>query len=333
MNLVYLAKPIYGGWVSFTSHLSLKYNYPLYKVAKRHELHSRSYGYGVEYRNVRAEDLADLGTDNLIITALDKNYYEVLPLFYGAYLVIHDPTELKDKRLHEHLEYFNIITIRKKVSNYLEEKFGINSIENIHPFFPFKKTLSFSNKNPKEKSGAISISRIDYDKHTEIILEANKILEAEGKPKIEIYGKLNELYAYHKLRDYDFYSQYKGCFPKTFADLEKLLIDKKFVVDMSAIKGDGGGTQYSFLEAWYLDCVLVISSKWIVMDCCSPKCSPDSGCLNGYNSIIVDNADELVEELDPAESAIRSYKKWANKVLQKHIIENDWEKSKLSSNV
>ena len=26
INLVYMAKPIYGGWVTFTAHLGLKYN-------------------------------------------------------------------------------------------------------------------------------------------------------------------------------------------------------------------------------------------------------------------------------------------------------------------
>ena len=27
-NLVYMAKPIYGGWVTYTAHLSLKNEYP-----------------------------------------------------------------------------------------------------------------------------------------------------------------------------------------------------------------------------------------------------------------------------------------------------------------
>ena len=29
-NLVYMAKPPYGGWVSFTSHLANKFNYDLF---------------------------------------------------------------------------------------------------------------------------------------------------------------------------------------------------------------------------------------------------------------------------------------------------------------
>ena len=43
-NLLYLAKPIYGGWVTFTAHLSKKYDYPIYKITKRTEGKKRDYG-------------------------------------------------------------------------------------------------------------------------------------------------------------------------------------------------------------------------------------------------------------------------------------------------
>ena len=32
-----MAKPSYGGWVSFTVHLAKKYGFPLYKIGKRTE--------------------------------------------------------------------------------------------------------------------------------------------------------------------------------------------------------------------------------------------------------------------------------------------------------
>ena len=32
VNLIYMAKPRFGGWVTFTAHLSQKYNYKLYKI-------------------------------------------------------------------------------------------------------------------------------------------------------------------------------------------------------------------------------------------------------------------------------------------------------------
>ena len=45
MNLLYLAKPVYGGWVTFTAHLSHKHNAPIYKIGKRNETFKRDYGY------------------------------------------------------------------------------------------------------------------------------------------------------------------------------------------------------------------------------------------------------------------------------------------------
>jgi len=37
MNLIYMAKPIYGGWVTFTAHLCLKHNCNLFKIGKKTE--------------------------------------------------------------------------------------------------------------------------------------------------------------------------------------------------------------------------------------------------------------------------------------------------------
>ena len=74
MNLVYMARPIYGGWITMTAHLSLTYNLSLFKIGKNTEKCFRSFGYGVEYQNKHINDLIKL--DNLIITAIDKNYYE-----------------------------------------------------------------------------------------------------------------------------------------------------------------------------------------------------------------------------------------------------------------
>ena len=51
-----MAKPAYGGWVSFTVHLSLKYDYPLFKITKRTEKNKRNLGYGVKYQNITTEE-------------------------------------------------------------------------------------------------------------------------------------------------------------------------------------------------------------------------------------------------------------------------------------
>jgi hypothetical protein len=96
-NLVYMAKPIYGGWVSFTAHLSLKKNNKIYKIGNRTEKNNRNFGYNTEYKNMKIDDIIKL--DNIIITAIDKSYYQYLNLFPdNTKLVIHDPTELKSTK-------------------------------------------------------------------------------------------------------------------------------------------------------------------------------------------------------------------------------------------
>ena len=84
--------------------------------------------------------------------------------------------------------------------------------------------------------------------------------------KIQIFGAENRLYVHHKLKELNFHEYWKGKFPKTLPlsyEGKDLLNDCKFIVDMSIIKGDGGGTQYTFLEAIYHDCVLILHKEWI----------------------------------------------------------------------
>ena len=93
-NLLYLAKPVYGGWVTFTAHLSHKLNAPIYKIAGRNETFDRDFGYECKYRNKSIGEIIKL--NNIIITAVDKNYWEYLYLFPSdTKIVIHDPTECK----------------------------------------------------------------------------------------------------------------------------------------------------------------------------------------------------------------------------------------------
>ena len=78
LSLVYMAKPIYGGWVSFTAHMALKYGLKIYKIAKRTEFlkngqpRMRSYGYGTYYQNMCLEDIKSL--PNILITAIKYRF-------------------------------------------------------------------------------------------------------------------------------------------------------------------------------------------------------------------------------------------------------------------
>ena len=271
-NLVYMSKPRYGGWVTFTAHLANKYYLPLYKIGNRTENRTRLFGYDIRYQNITIDELIKL--PNLLITCIDKNYYEYLPKITNATIVIHDPTELKAPVL-ECLKRFKIITIRKTVSQLLKSQYKLDNKFMYHPLYQFPKI-----GGEKVKAKAVSLSRVDFDKHTDIIVKAN-----DSGCEIDIYGSMNELYVYHKLRETDFRNYYKGRFDKTFEAINEILADCKYVIDMSVIKGDGGGSQYTFLEAIYMDCCLILNKKWVD--------GLDSPFKHNHNCFIVENHEEL----------------------------------------
>jgi hypothetical protein len=261
MNLIYMARPIYGGWVTFTAHLHLKYNCLLFKPSKRNETRLRDFGYGVSYQNQTIQSIQE--KENLVITAIDKHYYEYLPFFPdNTILILHDPTELKgkDNPIINHLQRFQIRVIRKTMQDFLKQTYSIDSEYYPHPFYEYSMVPV-----PGFSYPYVSISRIDFDKHTNLLLKANAKLP-ESEPKIQLFGAENRLYVHHKLKPLGFEGVWHGKYPKTLP-LQKentsILKDAKYVLDMSIIKGDGGGTQYTFLEAIYENCVLILHYDWV----------------------------------------------------------------------
>tara|TARA_B100000700_G_C14947128_1_gene809768 strand:+ start:45 stop:1010 length:966 start_codon:yes stop_codon:yes gene_type:complete len=317
VNLVYMAKPIYGGWVSFTSHLCLKYNCDLFKIGKRTEPNQRDYGYGVKYQNFRIDELIEKG--NLVITAVDKHYWKYLHLFpKGTRLIIHDPTELKgkDNALKKRLDHFKIITIRETVKTFLKENYGVDSIFLRHPFYNYKKN------DDKSNYYSTCISRIDFDKNIHYILEANKYLD--DTRKIYIFGAENRLYVHHKLKNMEFERYWKGKYPKTlpmkYGDKD-LLNNCAFVVDMSIIVGDGGGTQYTFLEAIYHECALILHKDWV---------EKGDTFKDKYNCYVVGYTDDVGKEISEIinrgiDSVYREVIKNSQKIIKLHSS-NEWVK-------
>lgn len=271
-SLLYLARPNYGGWVTFTAHLQrLLPGSRLYKIGNKLERKTRDFGYDVRYQNIPAEALPML--ENIVITAIDKNYYNILPRVRSGKIVIHDPTELK-KELIPHLEKLEVITIRKKVHDLLIDKYSLNSQLINHPYQPFEYKET-------KKSGIVSLCRIDFDKHFDIVLDSNI--------PIDIYGSANTMYVYHKLDKDKFNSLYKGHIPKTSQAIQDVLLNKRYFVDMSLIKGDGGGTQYSFLEAINAKCVLILQKAWI---------EAGDTFKHEHNCIAVSSAKELADAVN-----------------------------------
>ena len=319
-NLFYMAKPNYGGWVTFTVHLSKKFNFELYKVSKKTEYYKdgrprlRNFGYDVRYHNISKDEIRN--KNNILITAIDKNYYQYLKYFPdNTFIVIHDPTEVKGKSCQElidNLSRFRIITIRKTVKHYLKNKLDLESIFLYHPFYSYIKTESCKTKT-------VSISRLDFDKHTDLIIRANKLLSNDKK--IDIYGAKNDLYIYHHLTKKLNLAldNYCGTFKKSFSDLNNILSVSKFVIDLSAIKYDGGGSQYTFLEAIYQDCILILNKKWIENN----SLKIESPFKHLVNCIFISDYNQLVNVLLDETLPIKSILKNSKLLLKPHL-DVDW---------
>jgi hypothetical protein len=272
-KLFYLSNSQYGGWVSFSYHLSKILNEDhVIKVKDTFKGGGQFYG-DVKYKNIKKSAIYNF--NNPIILAVDKAHYELLKYFKDATIIIHDPTELSSEVL-EFIKSNRVITIRETVHKLLN-KIGVKNMFLKHPFYKYPK-YSLDKKYNR------SLARVDFDKNTDIICKANNL-----GANIEIYGHKNHIYYFHKLKQLGFDKYYKGYYSKNLNDISKLYSETRYLVDMSTIKNDGGGTQYTFLEAEYHDCGLILHKKW-----CNVL---NSVYKNGENCYAVSNEEELLDAL------------------------------------
>lgn len=273
-KLFYLSNSQYGGWVSFSYHLAkvLNENH-IIKVKDTFNGGGVFYD-NIIYKNIKPNAISHF--KNPIILAVDKAHYDILKHFKSATIVIHDPTELSDEVI-EFAKRSKVITIRKMVHNLLN-KLGIKNQFLKHPFYRYKKYVL-----PKKYNRALS--RVDFDKNTDIICKANNL-----GSDIEIYGYKNHIYYFHKLKDLGFDKYYKGYYSKEIKEISKLYAETRFLVDLSTIKNDGGGTQYTFLEAEYHNCGLILHTNWCKVQ--------DSVYKNDVNCYAVANEQELIKALN-----------------------------------
>lgn len=321
----------WGGAVTFTVHLlkTLGIN-QVYRISQSPNRNGEvgNFGYGIVYK-IALPSLLERSKDPFVTDFF--NYDSVLPKMKrnDITVVIHDPTEIpKDDE--SFLEYWNIICIRKTLQFYLKEKYNVNSKFMYHPFWPYdtkyqNEGLEHDNSVPEagKHSMSVSISRIEYGKNIEVILEANKLLDAEPQNDknlpVRMYGPFNQQYVDNVLGGWEFFAKfYCGTFAKSFEGISKVLNGTKFVIDLSTMDNDGGGTQYTFLEAIHHRAALIINRKWI-------ENLPREFCdfKEGYNCYAVSNAKELSELIKNSKNIDTSkIVRNSEKLLHRHINSN-----------
>lgn len=290
VQLYYLSPNPYGGWITFTAHLYKALRaaglWPtLYKVRVRSEHRNRPFGYGIDYRNVDLRTACSGNGIKLITAAAKKFKAETAALIEaGAYLVLHDPTELKNL---PPIPEERTIVIRQSSLGIVP---GATFIR--HPY-----ERQCTNFQEKKTIHAVSTARIDFDKHTDIILEANRLLPPELQ--VQLHGFENRLYGKFKLmpRFPEWEPvQSTHMFDRTITAAVRFLLPAQYAVDMSIIIGDGGGTQYTFLEAWDAGAVPVIHYEWT-------KDFPSDDMQPGLNCLEADSGEALARLLQSTQKS------------------------------
>ena len=276
------------------------------------------------YQNVSINDILNWTERPFVITIFKESYLPVITRLNDEgnsnnILVIHDHRDISEKVVPYIKNKWKLVTIRKTVQEHLNTKYNLDSLFLYHPFYPYSVT---SSKTHKQKKGAVSISRISFEKNTDIIIKANNMLTNQ-EDQIKLYGCPSRMYVHLFLGGYngDFNKYYYGIFDKSFSTLSNILDGVKFVVDLSVLKHDGGGTQYTFLEAIHNDCALILHRNWI--ENVNPKYCDFK---EGYNCFAVENEKELADLIRKDPDTVTVVQN-ARKLMNRHIsIKSEWSK-------
>lgn len=259
VTLFYLSDNTTGGWVTYTAHLSYglvgldNITVRVIKVRSRSENRPRPFGYDLYYENTDLTGaLTYLKNGPGLVVALQKNHRQTAAALVeaGAWVVVHDPAEFKNLELKPSGRY---VTIRRVVTGLVP-----GAVFVPHPY----RRHYLPNTKATGEWRACSTARIDFDKNTIILLDANRLLPK--RLRIHIHGFENRLYTKFKVCPYyPEWVQSVSHYPRNRTAAAEICHRATYSVDMSLIKGDGGGTQYSFLEAMDAGSVPVIHSSWI----------------------------------------------------------------------
>jgi hypothetical protein len=200
-------------------------------------------------------------------------------------IIIHDPAEFHDDLIEVLVaNRVKVISIRRVNHETLLSR-HVNSVFVPHMFVPSKNV-----KIGVKLFGALCLARIVFRKHTGMIIEANKLIE-DPKKQCHLCGYVVRPYEFHELRKKhpDWRRWYHGQFPVEFGVATNMFARANYAVDLTKITGDGGGTQYTFFEAWNAGVPLVLNKGWEVSDTDDVK--------DGRNCIMVKDAYELRDVL------------------------------------
>lgn len=274
ISLFFLPQMLGGGSTSYTVHLYQAFQLigwepTIYRVKPKTEPFRRIFGnyQDVGYRNVTIDDAIDIAKDTYSILtgpAHSKNLKHAPDAISklvkeGMRVVIHDPNEFK---VFDHLSELNK-NARPFCIRPTMKAFYPKAIYIPHPYvrwFGEYKEEFYLKKKPE--FNAVSIARISFVKRTDIILEANRLLPEHKQ--CELRGAENRLYTRHVLtKKFPEFKQGGFGFPQCHGASVEECSRACYAVDLTLFPDDGGGSQYSFMEAWDAGTINVIHEDWL----------------------------------------------------------------------
>jgi len=286
INLFLFKQYAHGGLAAYAKHLyrgliQFGHTPRLFRVLARTERALRDYGEGIPYQNLSILDALtranEPNTRSMILFANWNAFKDEVAALLDVvpFLVLHDPTHFHPEHTPGFIDFLKEqgivpIVIRKQNVKVLEE-YGLESLYLPHPY-------KATNPDVHQLGCAASISRISAEKGIEIIIETNQLLP-KGK-SIDLYGQESRIYmfrnldpAYPSWRD-----NYQGPFPRKFGAAPRIASRYHHLIDLSNLRhlGDGGGTQYTFFEAWDAKSTLIVHKDWLFEDSAVQK---DVNCL------------------------------------------------------
>ena len=273
--LFYLSDAKYGGWPTFTCHLALALKSigvtsTIVRIGKRSYAKPRSFGRGMNFYYASLKDAVSWATQapSIVTVAAPKMAVEANALVEaGCRMVMHDPTELKGGHHNETVRSAKhpIIIINRQLQPLVED-LGGSAVFLPHPYTSIGVGASVE-QPAKRPLHATCVSRVDFDKNTDVVIGANELLPEDRR--VAIYGGMNRLYAFHKLDSVypGWRANYRGEFSvDNLWSGSMVSRTGHYAVDMSTIVGDGGRTQYTFLEAWDAGATTVLNRQWLTGD-------------------------------------------------------------------
>lgn len=319
--LLYARRDLGGGSTSFTVHLYRALQLAgaqvqLYRLGKRTKLGQP--GLLGAYQGVQAtvlgpaDALALVKAVPTLLTAPEHSKRlpfapGLLPSLLAAGLrcVVHDPNEFahqgRRKGAYDHLDGFShaglpTLPTRPICIRPTMRQFYANAVFIPHPYVREFTGAMWPAGGIGMKTGtrkpACTIARLTFVKRPKILLDANRLLRPTRQ--IQFHGAENRLTTFALRQQYPELTQGGYNLPLQWGVSARKAAEYTLAVDMTYFPNDGGGSQYTFMEAWDAGTVNVVHRDWLRYP---------GEMVDGGNCLTVESAEELRDVVNASQSS------------------------------